>query len=72
MTIKLKTRARDAAENLDTEEGMAAYLGAALEDGDPELIGAALGDIARAKGNRADCARHPVGPRKPLFHRCQS
>ena len=29
---------------------MAAYLEAALEDGDPALIAAALGDIARAKG----------------------
>jgi probable addiction module antidote protein len=50
MTIKLKARVWDAAENLDTEEDMAAYLEAALEDGDPALIGAALGDIARAKG----------------------
>lgn len=29
---------------------MAAYLEAALEEGDPALIAAALGDIARAKG----------------------
>lgn len=29
---------------------MAAYLEAALEDGDPALVAAALGDIARAKG----------------------
>ena len=29
---------------------MAAYLEAALEDGDPKLVSAALGDIARAKG----------------------
>ena len=50
MTKKLKTRVWDAAENLETEEDMAAYLEAALEDGDPAPIGAALGDIARAKG----------------------
>jgi probable addiction module antidote protein len=50
MAIKLKTHAWDAAENLDTEEYMASYLEAALEDGDPALIGAALGDIARVKG----------------------
>jgi probable addiction module antidote protein len=50
MTIKLKTRAWDAAENLETEEDVAAYLEAALEDGDPELIGAALGDVVRAVG----------------------
>jgi probable addiction module antidote protein len=35
---------------LDSEEDMAAYLEAALEDGDPALIAAALGDIARAQG----------------------
>lgn len=29
---------------------MAAYLNAALEDGDTSVIAAALGDIARAKG----------------------
>src|SRR4051794_33346474 len=40
----------DSAEHLQTEEDMAAYLEAALEEGDPSLIAAALGDIARAKG----------------------
>jgi probable addiction module antidote protein len=43
----------DAAEHLNTEEDMAAYLEAALEEGDPALITAALGDIARAKGMTA-------------------
>ena len=47
---KIKTRPWDAAEHLRTEEDMAAYLEAVLEDGDPALIAAALGDIARAKG----------------------
>ena len=46
----VKTRPWDAAEHLTTEADMAAYLEAALEDGDPALIAAALGDIARAKG----------------------
>jgi probable addiction module antidote protein len=49
-TPKLKTWSWDAAEHLTTEDDMAAYLEAALEDGDPELIAAALGDIARANG----------------------
>ena len=40
----------DPAEHLKTEEDMAAYLEAALEEADPTLIAAALGDIARAKG----------------------
>src|SRR4030066_933453 len=47
---KTKTRQWDVAEHLKTEEAMAAYLEAALEDGDPKLVSAALGDIARAKG----------------------
>lgn len=44
------TSAWDAAEHLETEEDMAAYLEVALEENDPSLIAAALGDIARAKG----------------------
>lgn len=40
----------DPAEHLETEEDTAAYLEAALDDGDPTLVAAALGDIARAKG----------------------
>jgi probable addiction module antidote protein len=40
----------DAADHLETIEDIAAYLEAALEDGDPALIVAALGDIARSKG----------------------
>ena len=47
---KIKTRAWDPAEHLATEEDMAAYLEAALADGDAALVAAALGDIARAKG----------------------
>jgi probable addiction module antidote protein len=47
---KTRTKPWDAAEHLETEEDMAAYLEAALEEGDPALIAAALGDIARAKG----------------------
>ncbi len=40
----------DPAEHLITDEDMAAYLEAALEEGDPALVAASLGDIARAKG----------------------
>lgn len=47
---KTKPKRWDPAEHLETEEDMAAYLEAALEDGDPALVAAALGDIARAKG----------------------
>ncbi len=47
---KISTRLWDPAEHLKTEEDMAEYLEAALEEGDPALVAAALGDIARAKG----------------------
>ena len=47
---KTKTRPWDAAEHLETAEDMATYLEAALEEGDPALVAAAMGDIARAKG----------------------
>ena len=42
----------DVADYLDTEEDMALYLDACLEDdpGDGSLIRIALGDIARARG----------------------
>lgn len=46
----VKTRRWDAAEHLEAEEDMVAYLEAALEEGDAALVAAALGDIARAKG----------------------
>jgi probable addiction module antidote protein len=36
--------------HLATADDVAAYLEAALQDGDPQLVAAALGDIARAKG----------------------
>ena len=47
---KTKTLPWDATEHLETEEDMAAYLEAALDEGDASLVAAALGDIARAKG----------------------
>jgi len=47
---KTKTRPYDAAEYLETPEDMAAYLEAALEDGDPAVVMYALGTIARARG----------------------
>lgn len=46
----IATHPWDAAEHLETEADMVAYLDAALEDGDPAVIVAVVGDIARAKG----------------------
>lgn len=50
MNNRVPTQLWDAADHLKTDEDMIAYLDAALEDGDPSLIVAVLGDIARAKG----------------------
>jgi probable addiction module antidote protein len=47
---RTRTKRWDAAEHLKSDADMAAYLEAALEQGDPALVAAALGDIARAKG----------------------
>jgi len=48
--MALKTTLWDPSEYLDSPESIAAYLEAAFEDGDPALVAAALGDIARAMG----------------------
>jgi probable addiction module antidote protein len=48
--MAVKTFAWDPSEHLDSQEAIAAYLAAALEEEDPALVTAALGDIARAKG----------------------
>ena len=45
-----KAEMYDAAEFLESDEEIIAYLNAALENGDPALVSAALGDIARARG----------------------
>ncbi len=39
----------DTAEHLRSEEEIALYLEAVIEEGDPALVAATLGDIARAR-----------------------
>ena len=63
---KTKTRKWDPAEHLETEEDMAAYLNAALEEGDLGLIMATLGDIARARRMAAVAEEAGVG-RESLY-----
>jgi len=63
---KTRTKPWDAVEHLKNDEEMAAYLEAALEDGDPALVAAALGDIARAKG-MAEIAREAGLGRESLY-----
>ena len=47
---KLKTYPWDVVNHLDSDEAIAMYLDAVLEEDDPVLLAAALGDVARAKG----------------------
>lgn len=46
----------DTVDYLTTEEDIVAYLDAVVEDGEPALIAAALGDVARAR-NLSQLAR---------------
>jgi probable addiction module antidote protein len=57
----LEVKRWDASEHLRDAEDMAAYLDAAMEDGDPEVIQAALGDIAKAVGMSEVARRAGVG-----------
>ncbi len=47
---KVKTARFDASHYLDSEEMIAEYLNAALEEGDADLLLAAIADIAKARG----------------------
>jgi len=48
--MALKPAIWDASQYLDSPESIAGYLEAVFEDGDPALVAAALGDVARAMG----------------------
>ena len=65
---KIQTTRYDVAEHLRTQEEMAAYLEACLEeaDGDAAFVAKALGDIARAKG-MAQVAKEAGLSRESLY-----
>ncbi|MFH6780932.1 MULTISPECIES: addiction module antidote protein [Methylobacterium] len=48
--MPLETTPWDVTEFLTDEAAIAAYIEAVMEDGDPALVAAAIGDIARARG----------------------
>ena len=48
--MTIQTKPFDASEYLDSEEMIAAYLSAALEEDDPNVFLLALSDIAKARG----------------------
>lgn len=47
---KINVTRFDAADYLDSEEAIAGYLNAAIEENDPELLLAAIADVAKARG----------------------
>jgi probable addiction module antidote protein len=63
---KTRTVRYDSAALLKSPRDIAAYLEAALEDGDPRVVAAALGNIARAKG-MATLAREAGLGRESLY-----
>ncbi|CDZ66880.1 addiction module antidote protein [Neorhizobium galegae] len=48
--MTVETKKWDITEHLDTDERIALFLEAVFEDGDPAVIAAAIGDVARARG----------------------
>ncbi|QTQ99197.1 addiction module antidote protein [Pseudomonas aeruginosa] len=54
--MEVKFSRYDTSDYLKTEDDVAAYLDAVMEDGDPSLIAAALGDLARTR-NLSQLAR---------------
>lgn len=67
----IKTTPFDASEYLDSDEMIAEYLKAALEEEDPNLFVAALGDIAKARG-MAQLARDTGLSRESLYKSLRS
>jgi probable addiction module antidote protein len=61
----------DATEYLDSEQAIAEYLTVVLEENDPALLAAALGDIARARG-MSDIARDSGLTREALHKALRS
>lgn len=51
---------------LDSDEAIAAFLNAALEEGDPAFFDVALGDVARARGMAEVAQKAGVG-RESLY-----
>ena len=56
----------DPTKYLDSDEAIAAYLDAAIDENGPALLAAALGDVARAKG-MTEIARETGLGRESLY-----
>ncbi|KQP36605.1 addiction module antidote protein [Methylobacterium sp. Leaf100] len=64
--MPLATFPYDTAEHLKTEEDIAFYIEAVLEDGDPALVRDTIGVVARARA-MTQVARELGLPRETLF-----
>jgi probable addiction module antidote protein len=64
--MALKVSEFDASTYLDNEEVIAEYLTAALEDPNPDVFLAALGNVAKARGMSAIAERSGLG-RESLY-----
>lgn len=64
--MAVKTTRWDVTKHLDSDESIALYLEAVLEENDPVLLAVALGDIARAKG-MTELARKAGLSRESLY-----
>ncbi|CAE6900249.1 addiction module antidote protein [Paraburkholderia domus] len=58
---KIKVSRFDVAEHLDSEEVIAEYINAALEEGDIDVLMAAISDVAKARGMSKVAADAGVG-----------
>lgn len=61
----------DFSEHLDSEQAVVEYLNVILEENDPSLLAAALGDIARARG-MTEIARISGLTREALYRALKS
>jgi len=61
----------DITEHLEDDQAIAEYLTCVLEDGDPDLLVAALGDVARARG-MTEIARESGLAREALYRALRS
>ena len=64
--MPIQTEEFDPTRYLKTDEAIAAYLQDAVESGDPRVVAACLGDVARAKG-MTDLARETGLSRESLY-----
>lgn len=65
-TTKLKTTPWNSADYLRSDEDIADYLDAVIEEDDPALLAHALGVVARAKGMSEVAAKAGLG-RESLY-----